>query len=121
VVRLSLWGKHPAGTTLIHENESGDFFYILASGQAKVIKRGKLLNLIEAGECVGDMAYLTNALKGTQAPRTADVVTLNQATTIKLTHQALSGASQTCRYRFDRAFLNILVERLTLANNRLTA
>jgi len=30
-------------------------------------------------------------------------------------------ASETCRHRFDRAFIAILVERLTLANTRLTA
>jgi serine/threonine protein kinase len=119
VVRLSEWGKHTANTTLIHENETGDFFYILASGQAKVIKRGKLLNVIETGECIGDMAYLTNALRGVASPRSADVVTMNQTTTIKLTNAVLSTASQACRYRFDRAFLNILVDRLTLANNRL--
>jgi serine/threonine protein kinase len=120
VVRLSEWGKHPAGTTLIRENDSGDFFYILASGQAKVIKRGKLLNLIESGECFGDMAFLSHTLKGNASPRTADVVTLNPSTSIKLTHEALATASQTCKYRFDRAFLGILVDRLTLANNRLT-
>jgi hypothetical protein len=66
------------------------------------------------------MAYLTHILKGTEAPRTADVVAMGPATTIKLTIAALSTASPTCRSRFDRAFLNILVERLTLANNRLT-
>jgi hypothetical protein len=33
----------------------------------------------------------------------------------------LARASDACRHRFDRAFMSILVERLTMANNRLSA
>jgi hypothetical protein len=33
----------------------------------------------------------------------------------------LERASEPCRHRFDRAFMSNLVERLTLANTRLTA
>jgi hypothetical protein len=33
----------------------------------------------------------------------------------------LDRASETCRHRFDHAFMTILVERLTLANTRLMA
>ncbi len=120
VVRMSEWGKHPSGTVLVRENEPGDYFYVLASGQAKVVKRGKLLNVIESGECIGDMAFLTHSLKGIETARTADVITLGPATTIQLSQAGLSVTSEACRHRFDRAFLHILVERLTLANNRMT-
>jgi len=119
VVRLSEWNKHPAGTTLLKDGEPGDFFYILARGQAKVLKRGKLLNVLESGECIGEMAYLL-AETGTESTvRSADVVALSPVTTIKWANAQLTGASVGCRNQFDRAFLRILIERLTLANNRL--
>lgn len=121
VVRLSEWGKHTADHALIQENEPGDFFYVLAQGQAKVVKRGKLLNVIESGECIGEMAYLAGGLKPGSDRRSADVITLSPATTIRLNTPALLAASPTTRAHFDRAFLNILVERLALANTRLSA
>ena len=40
------------------EGESGDYFCLLADGQVKVTKQGKLLNVLHAGECFGEMAYL---------------------------------------------------------------
>jgi hypothetical protein len=40
---------------------------------------------------------------------------------IKIRAENLDRASDVCRHRFDRAFMSILVERLTRANTRLTA
>jgi len=120
VVRFSEWAKHPPGTLLIKENDRGSFFYILASGQAKVQKRGKLLNIIDAGECIGEMAYLQSAVSPSSDIRSADVIAMSPITTIKLGTPALSRASQACRHQFDSAFLKILVQRLSAANNRMT-
>ena len=120
VVRLSEWSKHPAGTVLIKDGERGNDFFILARGQAKVLKRGKLLNVIESGECIGEMAYLMAESSPEGNIRSADVVALAPITVIRWATAQLAAASVGCRSQFDRAFLRILVERLTLANNRLT-
>ena len=40
---------------------------------------------------------------------------------IRIKAEDLDQASDVCRHRFDRAFMGILVERLTLANTRLTS
>jgi CRP-like cAMP-binding protein len=85
-----------------------------------VTKRGKLLNLIEAGECIGEMAYLSKASSPVANVRSADVTTMTPVTVIKLATAPLSAASLECRNQFDRAFLKILVDRLTFANDRLT-
>ena len=53
--------------------------------------------------------------------RGADVSTLSEATVISVPTEALRRASDACRHSFDRAFLRILVERLSLANTRLTS
>ena len=58
VLRLATWHHHFSGTTLIQEGDIGSSFFILVSGQVKVVKQDRLLNLLKAGECFGEMAYL---------------------------------------------------------------
>lgn len=116
VARISAWRHAAAGEQLMKEGEAGDFFCILAGGQVRVTKKGKLLNLLRAGEPFGEMAYLT---KGEHV-RGADVTVMHDADIISVPTHALSQASDTCRHKFDRAFMEILVERLSMANLRLS-
>ncbi len=114
---FSDWQRVKPGTLLMREGQPGDNFCILAAGEVKVTKNAKLLNVLSSGECFGEMAYLNEAA-GT---RGADVSTLREATVITVPTEALRRASDACRHSFDRAFLRILVERLSLANTRLTS
>jgi len=117
VMRISGWENLAADTPIMQDGDKGEFFCVLASGEVKVTKHKKLLNVLAPGECFGEMAYL--ARRGNE--RTADVSTISDAQIIKIRTEELEKASDTCRHRFDRAFMAILVERLTLANTRLTA
>jgi hypothetical protein len=117
VLRISSWRDAAPGTALISAGDTGDFFCILASGEVKVTKRQKLLNILNAGECFGEMSYLSRQSN----ERSADVIALSPSRVITIRVEDLAHASDACRHRFDRAFMSILVERLTLANNRLTA
>jgi len=117
VLRISSWQDAAPGTALISAGDTGDFFCILASGEVKVTKRQKLLNILNAGECFGEMSYLSRQTN----ERSADVIALAAARVITIRVEDLAHASDACRHCFDRAFMSILVERLTLANNRLTA
>ena len=80
-------------------------------------KRKKLLYVLTPGECFGEMAYLSK----TGNERGADVATMSDSRIIRIKTEDLDRASDACRHRFDRAFMSILVERLSLANTRLTA
>ncbi len=117
VMRISSWENLPTNATIMQDGDQGDFFCILASGEVKVTKRKKLLNILSPGECFGEMAYLSK--NGNE--RTADVTTMSESRIIRIRTSDLDAASDACRHRFDRAFMAILVERLTLANTRLTA
>ena len=116
VMRVSGWEYCKPGKRLMQENATGDFFCLLASGEVKVIKQGKLLNILNAGECFGEMAYISRA---SGSVRSADVVTLSDARVITIRNDDLDRASDVCRHKFDRAFMAILVERLSLSNTRL--
>ena len=116
VMRISSWEYCKPGKALMFDGQTGDFFCLLASGEVKVIKQGKLLNILSAGECFGEMAYLS---RESGSLRSADVVALNEARVITIRNADLDQASDVCRHKFDRAFLGILVERLSLSNTRL--
>ena len=116
VARISSWRHAAPGELLMKEGEAGDFFCILADGQVKITKKGKLLNLLRAGEPFGEMAYLTKQ----DRVRGADVTVMSDANIISVPTQRLAQASDACRHKFDRAFMEILVERLSMANLRLS-
>ena len=116
VMRVSSWEYCKPGKPLMFEGQTGDFFCLLASGEVKVMKQGKLLNILSSGECFGEMAYIS---REAGSARSADVVTLSDARVITIRNEDLDRASDVCRHKFDRAFMAILVERLSLSNTRL--
>jgi serine/threonine protein kinase len=116
VLNLAEWRRAIPGEVLMREGERGDSFCVLASGEVKIIKHGKLLNVLNAGECFGEMAYLTPG----HGARSAEVTALGDVLVLSIDTAALARASQNVRHGFDQAFLRILVERLDMANTRLT-
>ncbi|MDK9723246.1 MAG: serine/threonine-protein kinase [Sterolibacteriaceae bacterium MAG5] len=117
VLHLADWRRLKQGEVLLREGEKGDFFCVLAEGEIKITKQGKLLNVLNAGECFGEMAYLTPE----RSARTAEVTALQPVLVLSFDTAAVARASQSVRHGFDRAFLRILVDRLDLANTRLTS
>jgi CRP-like cAMP-binding protein len=116
VARMSAWRNAPPGERVMKEGDPGDYFCVLAHGAVKVTKNGRLLNTLKAGEPFGEMAYLS-----AKAPvRGADVTVDEEANIISVPSGSLAKASDGCRHKFDRAFMQILVERLTLANVKLS-
>lgn len=116
VARISNWRTAQPGEVLMKEGEPGSFFCILANGQVRVTRKGKLLNILHTGECFGEMAYLSKD----EQLRGADVTVMEESKIISVPTQKLAQASDACRHKFDRAFMEILVERLTMANARLS-
>lgn len=117
VVRVGVWERVPAGTEIVREGEPGDFFCVLVEGEARVTKNRKLLTVLGQGECFGEMAYLSHDRR----ERGATVSASKDSHIVRVRIADLEQASVTCRSHFDRAFIGILVERLNLANTRLTS
>jgi len=81
-----------------------------------VTKQDKLLNVLRKGACFGEMAYLGRK----QFQRSASVTSISHITVIEINAERLAQASESCRHHFNGAFLEILVDRLSLANTRLS-
>lgn len=115
VITLAQWSHLKPGTVIMKEGEAGDHFCFLANGEAQVKKRGKLLNILTAGECFGEMA-LFSAGGGI---RSASVEANTEVDIITIRARALQRASDTCRMHFYKAFLEVLSTRLSLASARI--
>ena len=116
MLRVTTWEKHPPGHVLITEGDVGKSFFILAAGEVKVTKQGSLLNVLHAGDCFGEMTYLAKK----QFQRTASVTSATDITVIEIKPASLAQASDLCRHNFNGAFLEMLVDRLSMANTRLS-
>ena len=116
VLRVSAWNKHAPGHALIKEGDIGQSFFILADGEVKVTKQGSLLNVLHTGDCFGEMTYLAKK----QFERTASITCSTNVTVIEIRPEALAQASDLCRHNFNGAFLEMLVDRLSMANTRLS-
>ena len=117
ILRFSTWRGVKTGEAVMHDGDPGDFFCFVADGELKVTKNARILYLLTAGDCFGEMAVIS---KG-QPVRGADVVALTDAKIITVKGEALKKASESCRMHFYQAFLEVLALRLSLANARLAA
>jgi len=117
VVKLGIWERLPIGKEVVREGETGDFFCVLIEGEMRVSKNKKLLTVLGAGECFGEMAYLS----ASGQTRGATVAAGADSRILRIRVGDLEQASVSCRSKFDRAFIGILVDRLNLANTRLTS
>ena len=99
------------------EGEPGDFFCILAAGrgqghQARQAAQHAARRRVLRRDGLPLEAASTRAAP--TSPWSAD------ASIISVPTHKLAQASEACRHKFDRAFMAILVERLTMANLRLS-
>ena len=115
LVHIGQWARVPSGTSLVREGDRGRSLFFLGSGKAKVTKQGRLLNLLDAGECVGEMTYF----KDGELARHATVETLGDCLVAEYEKHAVDRVSLNCRYHFSLALINSLVDRLAMADERI--
>lgn len=97
-----------AGSPLFAENAAGDAMYFLASGEMALTRGGKPLDVIKAGEVLGEMSVLTGV------PRSATATAKTACEVIEMNGKVFSGAIQKSP-EFALMLLAILIKRLRLA------
>jgi eukaryotic-like serine/threonine-protein kinase len=115
VVRIGSWQSMKKGTVIIKEADQGDSFYLLVDGEVGVTLLGKQLNVIKPGGCFGEILYFT----GSMGRRTTTIKALGEVTVMEIKADALRVATDACQVGFNKAFMRVLVDRLTQANLRL--
>jgi serine/threonine protein kinase len=115
LVQLGKWSRVPPRVAIVREGESGNSLFFLGGGYAKVTRQGRLLNVLHAGECVGELAYI----KEGGIVRQATVETMADVLLVEFEPQMLDTVSLKCRHQLYMALMHSLVDRLSLADQRL--
>jgi len=115
LARAGRWTRHAKATPVVRENEAGASFFFLAQGQVKVVRQGRLLNMLNGGECFGEMAYIT----GGEQPRHATVEAMSDLLLAEFAPEALDAMSLGAQLQLTRALVRNVSDRLALANTRI--
>ena len=115
LVRAASWMRVQKNQVLVRENDPGRSFFFLAQGQAKVVKAGRLLNVLNPGEYYGEMAYLWS---GTP-PRQATVESMTDLLIAEYDSSGVERMAVETQLHLMRSLARNLADRLALANTRL--
>ena len=116
-LRISAWRTIPAGTVIIREGDPGQSFYLLIEGEVDVSLHKKSIATIQRGNCFGELLYFTDKV----AHRTTTITSRADITVVEIKTIALKVASSACQVSFQKAFMRVLIDRLTQANAKLAA
>ena len=106
VLRASTWQDYPVEEEIVREGEMDDRFYVIVSGNAAVMRGGRSVGQMDAGECFGETSYVRGA------KRLATIKALTDVTLMKVSSTLLEQASASCQLRFNRVFLHSMIKRL---------
>jgi eukaryotic-like serine/threonine-protein kinase len=115
LARAGRWKRVPKGSLVVQEEAQGKSFFFLAKGEAKVTKKKKLLNMVNGGECFGEMAYIG----GGDQRRHASVEAMTELLLAEFEPAALEKMTLGAQLQLTRALVRNVTDRLALANVRL--
>ena len=115
LVHAGRWSRLPPQRAVVREGEPGTSLFFIATGQVKVTKQSRLLSVLSAGVCFGEMAYI----KAGALPRQASVESMTDTILAEFDPAALQKTSANCQLAMTTALLHAMVDRLASANERL--
>ena len=113
-LRMAGWRRLPDGAAIAEQGARGDAMYILVEGRAEVTRAGARLATLGAGDLFGEILYFANDI----GARSSTVRALGPVLLLELKAAALNLASDACQVQFNKAFMRLLVERLSQADRR---
>jgi eukaryotic-like serine/threonine-protein kinase len=114
-IRIGSWRRIEAETVVIREGDQGDSVYLLVEGEVGVTLMGKPLSTITPGGCFGEVLYFA----GAGGKRTTTIVAVDKIVVLETKSDALRAATDGCQVAFNKAFMRVLIDRLSQANLRL--
>ncbi|MCZ7564835.1 MAG: cyclic nucleotide-binding domain-containing protein [Burkholderiales bacterium] len=87
------------------------------NGEVEVSLSDKPISNIQRGGVFGELLYFSQRL----GPRTTTIQALGELTVIEIKSKALQVASPACQVSFQKAFMRVLINRLTEVNAKLAA
>ena len=95
----------------------GDSLFVLTSGEAKVSRGGQVLDVLQAVQCFGEIAYFDER----RGPRTTTIASSTDSTAVELEANAMRHASEALQMQLNRAFILVLLGRIDAREFRMTS
>ena len=111
LIRACTWQTYSPGQSIIREGELDHSFYIVLSGVVIIEKQSSVVNIVQQGDCFGEMGYLS------RARRIASAIARTDVSLMKVNDSTIDRAAEATQLRFHRAFVRTLIERLTDATS----
>jgi serine/threonine protein kinase len=108
LLHISKWAYYPEGTEIIREGDETASFFVIVSGEVEIRKHGRRICTLAGGACFGEMSGVRKGMRR----RSASVYAYKDIKLIAVDERALGLASENCQRLFDKAFLDILADRL---------
>jgi CRP-like cAMP-binding protein len=113
VSKVATWRNYTAGETVFVEGERERAFFVVVEGSVTVAINGTRIRDLDNGECFGEMEYLADT------GRSAGVTVSRDSTIIKVERDFKEWASLVTQVRLNRAFQEVLIERLQATSKAL--
>jgi serine/threonine protein kinase len=114
-IRLGKLREFAAGTVLMEEGKRGEAFMVLLEGKVAVQRQGVNLVTLDSGTTLGEMCYL----QPDNPVRSATAIAETDGVAVEIRNDALRHASPDVQLLFDKAFIQVMVNRLIGANRKL--
>jgi serine/threonine protein kinase len=114
LIRACTWQTFSPGHSIIREGDMDNSFYIVLSGVIIIEKEGSVVNILQEGDCFGEMGYLT------RARRIASAIARTEVSLMKVNDSTIDRAADGTQLRFHKAFVRTLIERLSEATTLLS-
>jgi eukaryotic-like serine/threonine-protein kinase len=114
-LRLGLISSYASGVSLMEEGRQGDSFYVLLDGRVSIVRNGWKVAALDAGVTLGEMSYLRKS----DRRRTATAVAEKPVVVLEIKNEALRRASDDLQIAFDKAFIDLLLNRLIATTEKL--
>jgi len=115
ILRASVWQEAMPGDNVIVEGDVDDAFFILVRGKVTVSKGGQEIGTLKAGDCFGEMGYIS------KARRTASVTADDQVSLLKVNSTLIEQVSRDCQLHFCMVFLKTVIQRLATTTQKLVS
>jgi serine/threonine protein kinase len=115
LARAGKWSRVEKAKNIVREGEPGSSFFFVAKGEVKIVRGGRLINMVNAGECFGDMAYIWAG----EMPRHATADAMTNLLLAEFERTAMENMSTGAQLHLTRALTRNVVDRLAMANQRL--
>jgi len=112
-IEVGEWCRFRVGQEIMVEEDADDALYVLVSGRVSVSRGAAVLDEINAGECLGEISYVTDEA------RVCTITATKTAIALRVDEPVTDWASFTCQLKLHKQIQRVLAERLSKSSRKM--